>query len=210
MNYIHWSFLSLLSLPLKTILSRKVWNSHWWDDRFHGFFFASVTPFSDKDTLPQRGLKAIHINPDHNTILDKWTLTCLSHNKLIVWQFESHSLHIHSIWNTQNTHTHTPPILSVLRNLLACQHWKTWKRSSARVHHALNIRLAACAIGEQSRYYFKTIPVNSGTHYLIYNHVNDSVHAIYGSSVVPVSMDSVYDINRLKRLGGLTPNELYF
>lgn len=33
------------------------------------------------------------------------------------------------------THTHW--------NLLACQHWKTWKRSSARVHHALNVLLAA-------------------------------------------------------------------
>lgn len=100
--------------------------------------------------------------------------------------------------------THTPPIFSMLRNLLACQHRKTWKRSSARVHHALNILLAARTIGEQSRHYFKSLPLNSGTHYLIYNHVNDSVHAIYGSSVVLVSMDSVYDINRLRRLGSHT------
>lgn len=110
-----------------------------------------------------------------------------------------------------HTHTtHTPPILAVLRNLLACQHWKTWKRSSARVHHASNIRLAAHTIGEQSRYYFKTIPVNSGMHYLIYNHVNDSVHAIYGLSVVPVSMDSVYDINRLRRIVSHTQQTVLF
>lgn len=121
---------------------------------------------------------------------------------LIVRLFRSHIHHTHSTCALTNTHTHTqhtPPILSVLKNLLPCQHWKTWKRSSARVHHALNIRLAALTIGEQSRYYFITIPVNSGMHYLISNHVNDSVHAIYESSVVPVSMDSVYDINRLRK-----------
>lgn len=126
---------------------------------------------------------------------------------LIVCLFQSHSLHTHSICEIYTTHT--PPILSVLRNLLACQHWKILKRSSARVHHALNIRLAACTNGEQSRYYFITIPVNSGVHYLIYNHVNDSVHKIYGSSVVTVSMDSVYDVNRLRRLGPHTQRTVF-
>lgn len=62
-----------------------------------------------------------------------------------------------------------------LRNLLACQLWKTWERSSARVHPALNILLAAHTIGEQSRYYFITIPVKSGMHCLICKQVNDSV-----------------------------------
>lgn len=102
------------------------------------------------------------------------------------------------------THTHTPPVSSMLRNLLACQQWKTWKRSSARVHHALNVLLAAHTFGEQSRYYFKTIPVNSGMHYLIYNHVNDSTHAISRLIVVPVSMDSVTEENCVSHPGNCT------
>lgn len=55
-------------------------------------------------------------------------------------------------------------------------------------------------IGEQSGYYFRTVLVNSGMHYLIYDHVNESVYAIDGSRAVPVAMDSVYNINSL-RLG---------
>lgn len=207
--------LSLLSLPLNTIqytvrhqqlplMGRQIY--------FTPALCVSVPPFFlEKETLTQWGLRDTDQSWLHNypkTILDKWTLTCLSHNMLFVCLFQLHSLHTHSICARTHT-THTPPILFVLRNLLACQHWKTWKRSSARVHHALNVRLATRTLGEQSRYYFKTIPVNSGMHYLIYYHVNDSVHASYGSNVVSVSMVSVYDINRVRRLGSNTQRTVF-
>lgn len=133
----------------------------------------------------------------------------LSHVRATICSLSVHFSHTISILTAYVwVCAQTPPILSMLRNLLACQHRKTWKRSSARVHHALNILLAASTIGEQSRHYFKTLWVNSGMHYLIYNHVKDSVHAIYWSSVVPVSMDPVYDINRLQGLESHTQQTL--
>ena len=74
------------------------------------------------------------------------------------------------------THTHSCSLCSQKR--VGLPTLENLERSSAKVHLALNIRLAACSIGEQSRYYYKTIPVNSGRHYFSYHHVNDSVQAI--------------------------------
>lgn len=82
--YEFFKSLSLLSLPLKTILSCKVCT-----DWFPFFIFCvSVPPFSDKETLPQWWLRETHVSvtPHHNTILENWTLICLRHNMLIVCQ----------------------------------------------------------------------------------------------------------------------------
>lgn len=50
-----------------------------WTDTFH--FFVSIPPFLDKDTLPQQRLGDVRqsqIHNYHNTVLDKWILTCLA------------------------------------------------------------------------------------------------------------------------------------
>lgn len=159
-------------------------------DRFP--FSSLCATLLEKDTRAQRHTDQSwpHI---YHTILDKWTsLTCLRHNMLIVCLFQSHNLHPHSI--CAHTHTHNTHLLfsPCLETCKPASTEKLGKRSSARVHHASNILLAARAFGEQSRYYFERVPAHSGTHYLIYNHANDSVHANYWSSVVPVSIDSVY------------------
>ena len=197
--------LSVSSLPLETILSCKASKLPLMSGQidFTSALCVSVPPFFlDKETLPQKHRSGLTSQlPQHNTWQMDTHMVCATICSLSVCLIVSTLTAYVLVYTHTHTDTHTPPILSVLRNLLACQHWKTWKRSSARVHHASNVRLAARTIGEQSRYYFKTQPVNSGMHYLIYNHVNDSVHATYGSSVVTVSMDSVYDINRLRRLG---------
>lgn len=94
------------------VLRHRIWCFHMkcetptdgWTDTFH--FFFSIPPFLDKDTLPQQrpwDERQSWIHNYHNTVLDKWTLTCLSHNKLIV---------PHKVSILTAPQTHTTPILS--------------------------------------------------------------------------------------------------
>lgn len=109
-----------------------------WTDTFH--FFVSISALLDKDSPPQQRRwdtrqSEIHY---HNTVLDKWTLTCLSHNKLIV----PHKVSILTASQTQllfSLHTKTSVIFPVLEKSgrLICY---IWQQSMT---------------GEQSRYYCK-------------------------------------------------------
>lgn len=107
----------------------------------------------------------------------------------------THSQHMYA----QNTSL----TVYVLRNEPACQKlWgeKNWKKiiwwSSSCCENPFGSR----SFGEQSRPYFNIIPANSGMHSLIYNRVNDSVHAACGSGSAPVSIDSVCCQNKLEPL----------
>lgn len=95
------------------------------------------------------------------------------------WQMD-----ISCISEPQCAHCHrrTRLLFCLCSDLLTCQHWNT---SSASIPHAANIRWAAGTIAEQSRYYFITLPVNSGTHYLMYSRENDSLDAIFRSNLCP-------------------------
>lgn len=106
-----------------------------WTDTFH--FFVSIPPFLDRETLPQQSQSRIHNY--HNTVLDKWTLTCLNHNKLIV---------PHKVSILTAPQTHTTPILSTHKKSVD---FPALEKSGKLICYIWQQRMT----GEQSRYYCK-------------------------------------------------------
>lgn len=111
-----------------------------WTDTFH--FFVSIPPFLDRETPPQQRLwdaRQSRIHNYHNTVLDKWTLTCLNHNKLIV---------PHKVSILTAPQTHTTPILSTHKKSVD---FPALEKSGKLICYIWQQRMT----GEQSRYYCK-------------------------------------------------------
>lgn len=149
-----------------------------WADKFHLCLLCVHFSLLDKAIVSHWGLRYTQISPVSMTTKTQYlTNGHLSHVWGTIWSLSvCFSLAIFILTAYVHTHIHaythknTPLCALKLTTLPALE--ISGKGDPREFIMSLISLLAAQTFGEQSRYYFKTIPANRGVHYLIYNHEN--------------------------------------
>lgn len=154
------SILSLLPYTQKTIRYYIVWNSHLWMDRYISLLCFYISPFRQRRPSTLKTVRRTSVRSPQLSqySIDKWTLTCLGHNRLIV--------------------PHKVPILTASQTQLPFSPHtkKCWLSSAGKVRKAHLLHLAATYDWRTIKILLQNIPAEC-THYLTTNHVSVIIHA---------------------------------
>lgn len=169
--------LSLLPETQNTIRYYKVWNAHWWVDRYILLLCFLISPFRQRWPATLKTVRRSSAwNPQlSQSSTDKWTLTRLSHNRLIV----PHKVSIFTLHTQLPFSPHTKKVLTF-------QRWKSQEGSSATFGNNVWLENNQDIIAKYS----------SGLHTLSHYKSCECYHTCR-IECFPVTMDAESDINRL-------------